>query len=289
MQNAWNKYGEESFEFKIIEKPKIENLDKREIYWIDYYKNKVGVYNLESGGNLNKKINERTKKKNSKLIKEKWKEEEYYKKQLKNNMVQVICINTGEIYNSLTSAAKNLKVSASTIKLACEGKRNSVGGQKYGKPMQVAYYEKRKKYELKKIKNINRPKKIICVNTKEVFNSMNKAANKYKKYGCSQSKISMCCNGKREHNGKLENGDFIKWMFLKGYDSDKKYKFTKKPRKHNGSQKVKCLTTGEIFNSLKEAAGKLGVSKSTISSNCSKKGKGKVNHKNGHILEFKYI
>lgn len=38
LQKAWNKYGEESFEFKIIEFCEVDKLDDRERYWIDFYK-----------------------------------------------------------------------------------------------------------------------------------------------------------------------------------------------------------------------------------------------------------
>ena len=38
LQNAWNKYGEHSFEFIIIEECTLDHIDEREIYWIDYYK-----------------------------------------------------------------------------------------------------------------------------------------------------------------------------------------------------------------------------------------------------------
>lgn len=49
LQNAWNKYGEENFKFEIIEECSSTELNEREIYWIEYYKN-TGVYNLTDGG-----------------------------------------------------------------------------------------------------------------------------------------------------------------------------------------------------------------------------------------------
>lgn len=38
LQKAWNKYGEEFFEFKIIEFCEVDKLDDRERYWISFYK-----------------------------------------------------------------------------------------------------------------------------------------------------------------------------------------------------------------------------------------------------------
>ena len=52
LQNAWNKYGSGNFEFSIIEECTIENIDDKEIYWIDYYNssNEKYGYNMSSGG-----------------------------------------------------------------------------------------------------------------------------------------------------------------------------------------------------------------------------------------------
>jgi len=52
LQNAWNKYGEDSFKFNIIEICNIEKLSELEVYYIDklntYFKN--NGYNLTLGG-----------------------------------------------------------------------------------------------------------------------------------------------------------------------------------------------------------------------------------------------
>lgn len=55
LQSAWNEYGENSFEFFIIEKISFDNKDKmkiREKYWIKKYKssNNSFGYNMNSGG-----------------------------------------------------------------------------------------------------------------------------------------------------------------------------------------------------------------------------------------------
>ena len=52
LQFAWNKYGESSFEFLIIEECDISIIDEREKYWISYY-NSTNIcfgYNNNSGG-----------------------------------------------------------------------------------------------------------------------------------------------------------------------------------------------------------------------------------------------
>jgi group I intron endonuclease len=60
LQNAWNKYGEDKFEFVVIEKYPIEMLDEREIYWIKKIDttNRDKGYNIDGGGNKGKIISE---------------------------------------------------------------------------------------------------------------------------------------------------------------------------------------------------------------------------------------
>jgi group I intron endonuclease len=54
LQNAWNKYGENSFKFEIIEvieNPNKQSLEQKEQYWLDYYDSA----NSEKGYNIYKK------------------------------------------------------------------------------------------------------------------------------------------------------------------------------------------------------------------------------------------
>lgn len=52
LQNAWNKYGEENFDFILLEECNQDIIDEREIYWISYYNsaNRDYGYNLSTGG-----------------------------------------------------------------------------------------------------------------------------------------------------------------------------------------------------------------------------------------------
>ena len=50
LQNAWNKYGSENFQFSIVEECKPLELNDREIYWIKKYDSFINGYNLTSGG-----------------------------------------------------------------------------------------------------------------------------------------------------------------------------------------------------------------------------------------------
>lgn len=52
LQNSWNKYGEDNFTFYVLEYCPIEDLDKKEIYYINFYNslNRDDGFNLKSGG-----------------------------------------------------------------------------------------------------------------------------------------------------------------------------------------------------------------------------------------------
>ena len=54
LQKSWNKYGEDKFEFKLLEECSIEKLDEREIHYIELYNtlNRDKGYNLKTGGQL---------------------------------------------------------------------------------------------------------------------------------------------------------------------------------------------------------------------------------------------
>ncbi len=53
LQNSWNKYGEFSFEFDIVEQCSEDETNNKEIYYIEFYKSMYNEngYNIEDGGN----------------------------------------------------------------------------------------------------------------------------------------------------------------------------------------------------------------------------------------------
>ena len=56
LQNSFNKYGEDAFEFRILERTFEENLDNAEEYWINYFDSTDPEkgYNLKHGGNYSR-------------------------------------------------------------------------------------------------------------------------------------------------------------------------------------------------------------------------------------------
>ena len=56
LYTAFRKYGLHNFKFEILEECLIEELDNKEIYWIDYYNSFVDGYNATFGGQKYHKI-----------------------------------------------------------------------------------------------------------------------------------------------------------------------------------------------------------------------------------------
>ena len=81
--------------------------------------------------------------------------------------------------------------------------------------------EKRKQTFLEKKKNgyiqtnENHRKKVICVETNEIFDSLADATRKYSK--TNTANISNCCKGKRNYCGTLEDGRKMHWKYYEDY------------------------------------------------------------------------
>lgn len=67
LQSAWNKYGQDQFEFVVIEDCSLDVLEEKEKYYIKLYKDIGLSYNIHDGGNegynLGKHLSEETKRK----------------------------------------------------------------------------------------------------------------------------------------------------------------------------------------------------------------------------------
>lgn len=100
-------------------------------------------------------------------------------------------------------------------------------------------------------KNSKRKIKIFCITTNEIFDSITQAS---KKFNIDTSCIIHCCKGVRYSTGGyrfsyLDNIEYIKNI------------------KNKNLTKVKCVETGEIFNSVKEACKKYNYKTSSCITN----------------------
>lgn len=206
LQNAWNKYGENNFEFSIIIRCEQIELNDYEKHYISLYKS----YNPEFGYNL--------------------------------TLGGEGCIPTEETKKKMSEAHIGLLGTAESKRKQSEklsGKNNPMYGRRgslspvYGKPKSKETIQKlrdswdieRKSKQSARISGKNNPmsgktgdsnpasKKVMCVETGDVFDTMKEAA---KWCGLkTHTNISNACNGKRKHAGlHPQTGEKLTWEYV---------------------------------------------------------------------------
>jgi len=123
---------------------------------------------------------------------------------------KVICITTGQIFDSLTEASKYYNIAQSNIMFCCKGKTNSCGKLNDGTRLQWKYYNEGETY-LPKLYINTKLKPVKCVTTNKIFESI-KEAQEY--YQISYSVIIACCKGRQKYGGKLSDGQKLIWAYV---------------------------------------------------------------------------
>lgn len=116
----------------------------------------------------------------------------------------------------------------------------------------------------------DRRKKIICVDTGEVYQSLHAVG----EAGFNMSQVSECCNGTAKTCGGYN------WCFYNEYNPNTY--IIKKSNIDNTPKKVVCIETGKIYDKLTQTAND-GLSPSAVSRVC----RGILSHHHGY--HFKYI
>ena len=205
LQRAWNKYGEENFSHIILEECAEDELDDREIYYINLYhsfESDIG-YNLTNGGGRNRVISESTRKKLSdNMLGEKH-----------PNRREVICLDTMEIFVTIADAARSINVDYSAIERCCNGLTGTVKRlhwlfyNDYLNKSQIELDEVMKKENL-------RDHKVVCLNTGEIFHSIKDA---HQQTGVNANTIGQCCLGNRKKAGFDKDGNPQVFMYYEDY------------------------------------------------------------------------
>lgn len=215
-------------------------LCERENYWMKKYNSFYpnGYNCLKSGAS--KKRNVRTQPPREKVMRE------------------VICVETGEHFKSMTDAANSVGVNVSAVYHCLKGVNNRAGG-KHWRYADGEYHEC---HRPEGKKNNNQSKSVMCKETGIIYPSVGEAE---RQTGILKTSIAKCANGKA-----ITAGGY-RW----GYIIDEKPDF--KELKDKNKTKIKCLETGQIFDSISECARSLGEKnsgtlQSTIKYGCKHKG-----------------
>ena len=132
LSRAILKYGKENFEREILEIATKDTINEREKYYIELY-NAVfddEFYNIAFGGNTPNFI-ELNK------AKEKWQQEHPIEHQnqidkwcaagSKANSKKILCVTTGEIFESMCAASRHYNIPQPNISKCCKGERKHAG------------------------------------------------------------------------------------------------------------------------------------------------------------------
>lgn len=144
--------------------------------------------------------------------------------------IKVICLNNMQIYDSMVIASQETNANKDRICQCCRGNCKSAGKDKItGLNLKWMYYDdylnskdilnirelintaNSVNYKDGRTKPINR--KIMCINTGEIFSTAISAS---QSYNTDSSCILKCCKGERKSAGKL-NGDSLHWAFYEDY------------------------------------------------------------------------
>lgn len=223
LQSSFNKHGEKSFSSEIIGVYPIDELDSIEIRLISFYKEKKTSYNIEHGGNARKIISDETREILSTTSRNMWKDEAIRKNIMKNlkrgkdnyNSRKIICLEDMKIFDSVTEAGDHYDLNMKNIYSCLLERQNYCHSKCKTKKYRFAFFEEEKDYiQIEPVHKLS--KSVICLTTKEVFDSLTEAS---KKYGLETTNISKVCKGKQNSTGKLPDGRKLRWAYYEDYQA----------------------------------------------------------------------
>ena len=294
LQRAFDVYGEDAFEFSILEYCDVDDLDKREEFWISREGSYFRGYNLNIGGcgkrgfHLSEETKEKIRCANKGRVVSKETKERMRKNHAdfsgKNHPMY------GIAWSDRFSKERQ-DIIREKMSEAQKGAKNHNYGKHISEEQKKKHSELMKEYYMKNenpMKNRKRPElsgersyrahSVICLNTSEYFSTVDAAA---KAFGVSQSSISSCCSGKLYSAGKLKDGTPIVWKYredvcgMKEEDIRDMLESILDIRRKNidtaKNKTVMCVTTGEIFPSMTDACKKYKIDPSSLSKHLSGK------------------
>jgi len=157
---------------------------------------------------------------------------------------EVYCIDTDKIYNSIVEASSDTGISAKMIGNCCSGIVPYAGDLMWLYLDDVTEDKINYMIEQREIReNEKLGKRIICLETKEIYQSPNDVQNKT---GINRNQVRRVCQG----NGVMAKG--YHWMYMSDYTEESAAKVLKRPKQIR-AKRVKCLETGIVYESVRMA------------------------------------
>lgn len=215
-QRAWNKYGEQAFQWLIIDICPEEDLMNKEIEWIAYYNAYFDGYNQTFGGegSLGAVCSD---EKRRKLIESHSGDKPYRK--------HVYCIELDQEFWCAKEAARVLnqcgyRVSGQQISRCCRGVAVYSGKLPNGNRLHWCYASNKDTFKVPVTTN---DVPVYCIELNEFFDNCVTAQNDSRIYKAHSDNIILCCNGSQSHTvcGQLEDGTKLTWRFLTDEEFDK--------------------------------------------------------------------
>ncbi len=197
IHNAIKKYGWDNFKHEILFSGLSQSeACRKEAELITTYNstNEKYGYNLQSGGQYFE-TNRATREKISKSLIGHTVSDEARDKIRNSRSIQIICLETGDIYNGCIDASNQLGLCSTSIGKVVNGKQQCCGGLHFAKLQDY----------LNNSTPIFQPhpaqyKVVQCVSTGEIFKNISEAS---KSTGVSRRAISYACNGKHKTSGGM--------------------------------------------------------------------------------------
>ena len=195
---TWGGEGVSGLQLSEEAKQKISKANKGQIPW-----------------NKGKKLSEETKQKLSKSLKGKKLSENIKQKMSESHKGKKL---SEEHKKNIGESHKGIQLSEETkLKMseAKKGKNHPLYGKHRSEETKQKLREANKGKKLSEKTKFKLSKKVICITTGKIFNSMKEAGSYYK---CGD--ISLCCERIRKSVGKLSDGTKLQWKYVKDYDND---------------------------------------------------------------------
>lgn len=297
--NAIQKYGWDNFDHDILFNNLLkEEACQKEIELIKLYNtnHKDCGYNIAEGGDCPLITNETKEKIRQSKLGHSTSDDTKRKMSLakigKNHpkAKKIICINTQTIYDTAIQASRETGVNDGNILSCCKGILKSAGKLDDGTPMIWQYlenYNPNKKYIYNDNSDNKTFKKIICLETSEIFDKEIDACNKYNisDRAINNNLMKRSTFAGRHNKTKMP----LHWMYYEDYlissKEDLKKIIETTPLRYSS---IICLNDSKIFESALEALNYYGIKNVTSITDCCKGKKKYVETVDGQHIRWLY-